>query len=260
MIHVKKPSDVLSLTDLFRYGGMKSAALNPVAVLSMLLLMTILSGCAAMSQAAPSVMPAGGVVETLSAAASFSYSRDEQGMGGSGYLLYQRPDRLKFIVLAPFGSTLLETTLSGDTIIIADHTRGKAFRGALHELPPDGEVLFWRQARWLLEDNLNTQLQPDGSIVHATGSGDLETRVYKKGLLVEKRSSGGDSVHYGDYEQVNGVDVATEIILYRHDGVRFRIKLTDLEVNGTVTDEMFQPRLAGLSIHPLASLLQDADR
>src|SRR6185369_1857747 len=91
-------------------------------------------GCAMLQQPHLEYQP-GAVVETLSATASFSISKGDQGMASSGYLLYQRPDRMRMVILSPFGTTLMEAIVTGNRITIISNSKGEAFSGQLEELP-----------------------------------------------------------------------------------------------------------------------------
>ena len=62
--------------------------------------------------------------------------------------------------------------------------------------------------------------------------GEKELVAFENGLVVSKTLVNGDMVRYRDYILVNGVPLATEIIMDSHDGGRFRIRITEPEVNG----------------------------
>jgi hypothetical protein len=50
------------------------------------------------------------------------------------------------------------------------------------------------------------------------------------------------------------VPLATEIIMNSHDDGRFRIKVTEPEVNAELAADAFIPHLEGLKVYPLAAL------
>lgn len=211
------------------------------------------SGCALIAKP-PLVYQTGAMVETLSAAASLSISKGDQGMGSSGYLLYQRPDRMRLVILSPFGTTVMEVIVVGDQITIVNASKGVAFLGRMEELPHKGEGETWRNARWVMDIDPPGSSVRDGSVTRVNRLGQEEQVTYENGLVVSKSLANGDMVSYGDYELVNGVPLATEIIMYSHDGGRFRIKVTEPEVNAPLSAEAFQARLDGLTIYPLAAL------
>jgi outer membrane lipoprotein-sorting protein len=215
----------------------------------------VISGCA-VNQTAKLVYQPGGVVETLSASTSLSISKGEQGMGSSGYLLYQRPDNMRLVVLSPFGTTIMEAIMTADLITIVNTSKGMAFSGRLEDLPRIGEGETWRHVHWVMETDPPGSLNGNGSIQRINRFGTKEQVTFENGLVVSKSLENGDMVHYSDYELVNGIPLATEIILDSHDGGRFRIKVTEPEVNAQLSPEAFLPRLEGLKMFPLSSLLE----
>jgi hypothetical protein len=221
-------------------------------VLCTVFLAALLVSCATTS---PHLSYAPGVrVETLSAAVSLSVSRGEQGMGTGGYLLYRRPDRMRLVILSPFGTTMMEVFVAGDRITIVDLTKSTAFSGLISELPDTGEGDTWRQARWVMEVDTPGSGPLDGTLERVNSSGIRETVTYENGLIVLRRLANGDEARYSGYGMVNGVPLATEIIMHSASGGRFRIKVSDPEVNGELAAEAFTPLLDGLTLYPLAAL------
>ncbi len=216
----------------------------------------IVSGCATVPRPDLVYTP-GSVVNTLSAAASLSISKGDQGMGSSGYLLYQRPDRMRLVVLSPFGTTVMETIVVGTRVTIVNISKGIAFKGNLEDLPRVGEGETWRRARWVMETDPPGTLPGDGTLERFSElTGLKETVTYRNGLVVQKSLANGDTVNYGDYSLVNGVPLAAEIIMHGSDDSRFRIKLTEPEVNGELSPEAFTVNLEGLTVYPLAALTE----
>ncbi len=214
------------------------------------------AGCATVPRPDLAYIP-GSVVNTLSAAASLSISKGDQGMGSSGYLLYQRPDRMRLVVLSPFGTTVMETIVVGNRVTIVNISKGVAFRGNLEDLPRVGEGETWRRARWVMETDPPGTLQGDGTLERFSSiTGLKETVTYRNGLVTQKSLANGDTVTYGDYTLVNGVPLAAEIIMHGGDDSRFRIKLTEPEVNGELSPEAFKVNLEGLTVYPLAALTE----
>jgi outer membrane lipoprotein-sorting protein len=194
------------------------------------------------------------MVETLSATASLSISKGDQGMGGNGYLLYQRPDRMRMVILSPFGTTVMEAIVAGNRITIISNSKGEAFSGNLDELPRKGQGETWRHARWVMEMDPPGSFAGDGLQARINSMGDKEQVTFKNGLVVSKSLANGDMVRYRDYLLVNGVPLATEIIMDSHDGGRFRIKVTEPEVNAELAADAFIPHLEGLTVYPLTAL------
>ena len=212
-------------------------------------------GCASL-QKPPLAYRPGAVVETLSAEVSLSITRGEQGMGSNGYLLYQRPDRMRMIILSPFGTTMMEAIVTGDRITIINNSKRVAFSGYLEELPDVGEGGTWRHARWVMEIDTPGSFAGDGTVERVNSIGDKERVTFENGLVVSKSVTNGDMVRYLDYILVNGVPLATEIIMDSHDGGRLRIKVTEPEVNAELAADAFIPHLDGLTVYPL-SVLQE---
>jgi len=224
-------------------------------IFALLLIVTLLLPCGCASALKPSLAyQPGAMVETLSATASLSISKGEQGMAGNGYLLYQRPDRMRMVILSPFGTTMMEAIVSGRRITIISNSKGEAFSGSLEELPLTGQGETWRHARWVMETDPPGTLVGDGSLERVNSMGDREQVAFENGLVVSKSLANGDMVRYRDYLLVNGVPLATEIIMNSHDGGRFRIKVTEPEVNAELAADAFIPHLDGLTVYPLSAL------
>ena len=215
----------------------------------------LLSACASFSRPPLAYQP-GSRVDTLSATASFSISKGDQGMGSNGYLLYQRPDKMRLVVLSPFGTTVMETIVDSEQVTIVNTSKGVAFSGRLEDLPSRGEGETWRHARWVMENDPPGSVIANGTLQRVNGMGLNETVEFENGLVLSKSLTNGDQVRYNDYELVNGVPLATEIIMDSSDGGRFRIRITEPEVNQPLSPEAFVPRLDGLQIFPLAALLE----
>ena len=220
-------------------------------LLIVILLMTY--GCASIPKPLLSYQP-GAVVETLSATASLSISKGGQGMGSNGYLLYQRPDRMRLVILSPFGTTLMEAIVTGKRITIISNSKGVAFSGNLEDLPRTGQGDTWRNARWVMDTDPPGSLVGNGSLERVNSMGDKEQVTFENGLVVSKSLTNGDMVRYRDYMLVNGVPLATEIIMDSHDGGRFRIKVSEPEVNAELAADAFKPHLDGFTMYPLSAM------
>ena len=224
-------------------------------VLQIIVISTLLlaCGCATLSKQQLSYQP-GVAVETLSAAASLAISRGEQGMGSSGYLLYQRPDRMRLVILSPFGTTLMEAIVTGNKITIINNAKSEAYSGLLEDLPRIGQGGTFFHARWVMDTDAPGRFSGDGSLERINSLGDTERVTFENGLIVSKTLANGDMVRYRDYMLVSGVPLATEIIMDSHDGGRFRIKLSEPEVNAELAPDAFLIRLEGLTGYPLSAL------
>jgi outer membrane lipoprotein-sorting protein len=225
--------------------------------LSLLLLLTALSlvsGCAAFTPKPPLVYRPGAQVDSLSAAVSLSITKGEQGMGANGFLLYRRPDRMRVVILSPFGTTMMETVVAGEQVTVVDNSKGVAFSGLMSELPEQGEGDTWRQARWIMDVPAPGSSLRDGSMERVNSMGQKERVTFENGLVTAKSLANGDEAHYNDYAVVNGAPLATEIIMYGHNGMRFRIKINDPEVNTDLSPDAFTTHLDSLTLYPLSAL------
>lgn len=243
-------SDVSGCDCFLHCGPVMSRSFLQVILLTVLCL---LSGCAAAPKPQLVYLP-GAVVETLSASAALSISKGEQGMGSSGFLIYQRPDRMRLVVLSPFGTTVMEAVMLGEQVTIVNTSKGVAFSGQIEDLPRKGEGETWRLARWAMETDPPDSTVGDGTVNRVNGMGNGELVTYANGLVISKSLSNGDTVRYSDYELINGVPLATEIIMDSHDNGRFRIKVSEPEVNTKLPADAFVPHLEGLKIYPLTVL------
>jgi len=219
-----------------------------------LVALAILSGCA--TSKVPLVYRPGAIVETFSSAVSLSISNGEQGMGASGYMLYKHPEQMRMIILTPFGTTLMEVFVMGGNITIVNPPSGKAFSGRIDELPAQGGLENWSHARWVMDLDQGGSYGSEGSIERLNRMGVKELITLKNGLVVAKRLANGDEVRYEDYVAIDGVPLATEIIMESTNGKRLRIKLNEPEVNTPLAPDAFTPRLDGISLYPL-SVLQE---
>jgi hypothetical protein len=158
------------------------------------------------------------------------------------------------VILSPFGTTMMEAVVAGKRITIISNTKGEAFSGNLEELPRNGQGETWRNARWVMDTDPPGSFAGDGSLERVNSLGDREQVAFENGLVVSKTLANGDMVRYRDYLLVNGVPLATEIIMNSHDGGRFRIKVTEPEVNAELAPDAFIPHLDGLTLYPLSAL------
>jgi len=223
--------------------------------LTAICIVALLLPCGCAGTLKPSlVYQPGAIVETLSATASLSISKGEQGMAGNGYLLYQRPDRMRMVILSPFGTTMMEAIVTGSRITIISNSKGEAFSGTLEELPLTGQGETWRNACWVMDTDPPGSFVGDGSLERVNSMGAREQVAFENGLVVSKSLANGDMVRYRDYQLVNGVPLATEIIMDSRDGGRFRIKVTEPEVNAELAADAFTAHLDGLTVYPLSAL------
>ena len=218
-----------------------------------LLPLLLLTACATVPTPPLDYRP-GAVVGTLSSAGSLSIHAADSRMGGSGYLLFRRPDQLHLVVLSPFGTTLMEAFALGDRITLVYPTRSTAYVGNFDELPAKGGLQGWRLMRWVMDADPFGELPLSGTVERVSKTGSSEKVTYENGLVAAKESSAGDQVQYRNYSVVNGVPLAMELELRNGRGDRIRIVLDEPEVNTVLDDAVFTPQLDGLTIMPLSAL------
>lgn len=219
-----------------------------------LLPLLLLTACATLP-AAPLDYRPGAVVGTLSSAVSLSIHAAESGsMGGSGFLLYRRPDQLHLVVLSPFGTTMMEAFAHGDRITLIYPSQSTAYVGRFDELPDKGGLQGWRLMRWVMDADPRGGKPANGTVERTGTLGCSEKVTYENGLVTTKESARGDHVRYSNYSVVNGVPVAAQLDLRNERDDRIRIILDEPEVNTPLDDAVFAPHLAGLTVLPLSAL------
>lgn len=218
-----------------------------------LLPLLLLTACATVPTLPLDYRP-GAVVETLSSAVSLSIHAADSRMGGSGYLLFRRPDQLHLVVLSPFGTTMMEAFALGDRITLVYPSQATAYVGHFNELPEKGGLQGWRLMRWVMDADPSGELPLSRTVERVSKTGFSEKVTYENGLVAAKESSSGDQVQYRNYSVVNGVPVAMELDLRNDRGDRIRIVLDEPEVNSRLEDAVFTPNLDGLKIIPLSAV------
>ncbi len=218
-----------------------------------LLPLLLLTACATITAPTLDYRP-DAVVKTLSSAVSLSIHSTENSMGGSGYLVFRRPDQLHLVVLSPFGTTLMEAFALGDTITLIYPSQSTAYAGRFEELPDKGGLRGWRMMGWVMDADPR-QGRPLSETVERTGKlGFSEKVTYEHGLVTAKVSRAGDHAYYSKYAIVNGVPVAAELDLRNSREDRILITLEEPEVNSQLDDAVFVPHLDGLTVLPLSAL------
>ena len=222
---------------------------------SLYLLLLLTSGCVT----APPVMleyRSGAVVETLASSVSLSIHSSDSSMGGNGFMVFRRPDRLHLVVLSPFGTTIMEAFVTGERITLVYPSQMAAYSGRFDELPDKGGLQGWRLMRWVMDADPASDRNLNGTQERMGKLGFVEKVTFENGLITSKTSPRGDQVYYGKYSVVNGVPLAAEIDMRNAREDRVRLILDEPEVNTPVEDAAFTPRLDGMTIYPLAALKQ----
>ena len=224
-----------------------------VKYLSLYFLILIASGCATVPPANLDYR-SGAVVETLASSVSLSIHASDSSMGGNGFMVFRRPDRLHLVVLSPFGTTVLEAFVLGDRITLVYPSQMTAYSGHFDELPDKGGLQGWRLMRWVMDADPAENRQMNETVERMGKLGFIEKVIFQNGLVTSKFSPLGDQVYYGKYSVVNGVPLAAEVEMRNAREDRIRLTLDEPEVNTPVEDASFTPRLDGMTIYPLAAL------
>lgn len=222
--------------------------------LTYLLLAVVLSGCAAVHRPAQITYEDGAVAASLSSAVSLSYTNHDRSISGRGFLMYRKPDRMRVIILAPFGSVLQEIYVSGEHVTIVDAGNGIAFDGTRNELPAEGDFSGWRNIHWLIDIDAPDHARGSTTIERTNRLGQMETAIFENGLLISKKTAAGGYASYEKYSAIQGVPFPHEITCATTTGEKITIQFEDPDVNVSFAADAFTPQLGKLRVYPLSSL------
>ncbi len=220
-------------------------------IIKYLLPLLLLSGCVT---APPINYRSGATVDTLSAAVSLSLNTADRSMSGSGFMVYRRPDQLHLVVLSPFGTTMMEAFALGERITLIYPSSSTAYTGRIADLPDKGGLQGWRMMRWVMDADPAASSSFNGTVERAGVLGGKETVTYENGLVTQKNSPDGDKAYYSRHSAINGVPFAAEVEVRNSRDDRIRLVLDDPEINTTLDDAVFKPRLEGVTLLPLSDL------
>ncbi len=213
-----------------------------------------LSGCVAVRPSQELVYASGGVVQSLSSNVSLSYAAHGRSISGSGYLMYLKPDKMRVVILSPFGSVLQEIYVSGELVTIVDAGNGVAFSGNFMDLPDKGDFSGWRYIHWLIDIDPPDPSRGNAVIDRINRFGQPEKATFENGLLISKSTEAAGLVRYGRYAVVQGGAFPLEIIYEAATQEKFTLLLEEPETNVPLTDTAFMPNLVKLRIYPLSRL------
>ncbi|AJE04574.1 outer membrane lipoprotein LolB [Geobacter pickeringii] len=222
-------------------------------LLGVLMVTLALSGCATAPRPQTPFIP-GVAVETLTTAVAVSVKSPEGSTGGTGYLIYRRPDRFHLVMLTPFGTTALEFFAGDDQVTLLIPSKGTAYVGSFADLPAKGGLQGWRMMQWVVEGDPLLRPGTTGSIERTDAAGRRIVATYNADGLLERKSSEDGEVVYRDYRSVDGVPFPTVIEFGDGAGTRVTITFDEPEVNRPVEESALTPNLEGLTLLPLASL------
>ncbi len=149
---------------------------------------------------------------------------------------------------------MMEAFALGDRITLLYPSRSMAYVGHFDELPDKGGLQGWRLMRWVMDADSSAETPLSGTVERISKLGFSEKVTYENGLVTAKVSAAGDQVQYRKYSVVNGVPVAGELDLRNERDDRIRITLDEPEVNTTLDDAVFTPKLEGLTVMPLSAI------
>lgn len=217
-------------------------------LLWLLLFCCSVTGCATVPKPLEGIVP-GRALDSLSAAVGISLHSGDRSSGGRGYLVFRQPDRFRLVVLSPFGLTLMELFVDGETLTCILPSKQVAYSGRISDLPERDGLKSWGLMRWVVD--MPPAAGPALYRDHITREGVHEKVYYDaRGLVIRKESESGDEVRFLDYRVVDGVALAEVIEIISAAGERVRLTFSDPEVNGTVDDGMLRPNLDGLRVLP----------
>lgn len=196
----------------------------------------------------------GATLDTLSAAVSMSVVTADNGMSGSGFMVYRRPDQLHLVLLSPFGTTMLEIFSQGEQVTLLYPGSSIAYVGTIADLPAKGGLQGWRLMRWVMDAAPAPSSETNGTIERPGVQGLSEKVTYENGLVVSKSTADGEQVYYSRYTVAGGVPFAAELELRNAREDRIRIVLDEPEINTSLEEAVFQPRMDGVKILPLSLL------
>ncbi|RNC72246.1 MAG: outer membrane lipoprotein LolB [Desulfuromonadales bacterium] len=236
-----------------RFHGVHTRATPLFPLVCLALLILFATGCASSPRPQITFNP-GATVETLSSGVSLSVTSPQGNTGGTGYLLYRRPDRFHLVMLTPFGTTALEFFARDDRVTVLLPSKGVAYVGSFSDLPARGGLQGWRMLRWVVEGDPFFRPGAPGTVERTDVEGRRTVAVYDGDGLLARKSSGDGEAVYRDYQSVGGVPLPETIEFTDPQGVRVKITFDEPEVNGPVDDPLLTPKLEGVTLLPLSSL------
>jgi hypothetical protein len=218
-----------------------------------LLPLLLFTACATFSTPHLDYRP-GAVVETLASSVSLSIHSTDRSMGGNGFMVYRRPDQLHLVVLSPFGTTMMEAFVLGERLTLLYPSQMTAYSGRFDELPVKAGLQGLRMIRWVMYSDPSDNNLQNGTVDRMSKLGFMEKVTFENGLMISKKSPGGDQVYYGKYSVVNGVPLAIEVEMRNALDDRVRLTLDEPDVNTHLDDTAFTPKLGGYTVLPLSAI------
>ena len=196
----------------------------------------------------------GAVVDTLSSTVTLSLRTEQRNLAGRGVMVYRRPDQLRLILLSPFGTTLMDTRVSGEQLTVLYPASNVAYRGLISELPAATGQRGLTMLRWVLDSDTPSGAPANGEFERPAARGGIEWLSLQDGQVMEKRLSSGEQVRYRNHTVLSGVRLPLELLMISSEGDRIRLTLEDPEVNTQLDHQMFEVPLQGVPLLPLSAL------
>ncbi len=213
----------------------------------------VISACATAQKPLPVPVP-GSSLETLSSSVSLSLRTAGGSVSGNGLMTYRRPDQFHFVMLSPFGSTVLEAFAQGERLTLVYPSQSVAYTGRFDELPDASGMQGWRLLRWVMDAAPSDTAGMSGTVQRMSSVVGSESVTFAAGLVTHKSTPAGDRVSYGDYEMVNGVPLAARMEMLTTANDRILLGLQEPEVNLALDQSDFTPRIDGMKLLPLSAL------
>jgi outer membrane biogenesis lipoprotein LolB len=215
------------------------------------LLMLTLSACAAVPLPKETVAVHGMAIDTLQSSVNISLTSPAGQMSGNGVLSYQRPESFRLTILAPFGQTVLDIVIKGDTVLCLMEGKKKGWQGSMQDLPEGLGMRIWPLLTWMVEPPHPAGPARERPFTRADGT--VETVYYDSAGFVQKKvNAAGDEIMYSDYRLSDGIAVPNVIELRTAVGSSLRLVLDEPEVNRPLDSDIFSPPLDRYEILPLA--------
>lgn len=222
-------------------------------LLGLIVLTLAVASCATAPKPQMPFIP-GATVDTLAATITLSVKTPEGSTGGTGYLIYRRPDRFHLVMLTPFGTTALEFFAGDDRVTLLIPSKGTAYVGSFADLPAKGGLQGWRMMQWVVEGDPLLRPGTTGAVERTDQAGRTIVATYDADGLLERKISDGAEVVYRDYQSVDGVPFPAVIEFGDRSGTRVKISFDEPEVNRPVEEAALTPNLEGQTLLPLSSL------
>lgn len=202
----------------------------------------------------PEGMALGTRFDTLAADLTLAYRASEKHLAGRGMLVYKRPDKMHLVILSPLGTKIMEALVEGDHLTLVYPVDRVAFKGTIKQLPQAAGQQAWGLLQWIMDTELPMGTAADAVLTRRTERGEEETLMVKHGLLIEKRNGSGDRVRYGEFKQIQGQQLATELQVETRDGDRLKLGFIDPELNLELGSNSFEAGVDGMRLMPLSEL------